>query len=153
MHSAAREFEFNLTVKRNCSISPRGLLWLLLSLVLLVSVIAIGFAVQGAWVILPFAGLELVVLIAAFYVNGRHATDCERIVLSKGRLIVEVRDAERVARYEFHPCSVSLRERTDHAEYHALLCSAGREIEIGRHWDAPRRQELVRQLRRRLSNY
>ena len=48
--------------------------------VLATVVLAIGvsFAIAGAWLILPFAGLEVLMLGAAFVVHARHAGAYER---------------------------------------------------------------------------
>ena len=48
--------------------------------------IRVAFALYGAWPILPFVGLEVAALAAAFHVNGRHATDYERIAFADGAL-------------------------------------------------------------------
>jgi uncharacterized membrane protein len=149
-HAAARP-EFGLIVKRNCSTSPRDLLWILASIAVLSCGIGAAFAWLGAWLVLPFAGLEVLALAAAFLLNGRHAADYERFALREGKLVLEICEAERLARYEFQPARVRLRERVRGPEYRLLLCSGASEIEIGRHWDSERRQVLAQQLRRELS--
>ena len=62
---------FSPTLKRNCSISPAGLLCVYAALGSVSLAIGIGFAIQGAWLILPFAGLEVVALAVAFFVYAR----------------------------------------------------------------------------------
>jgi len=47
------------------------------------------FAASGAWLVLPFAVVELLALGVAFVVYARHAADYERIVLCRGCLMVE----------------------------------------------------------------
>lgn len=152
MQTAAPEPFFDLTIKRNCSISPRDLLCVL-ALTACVSLgIAAGFALAGAWPILPFAGLEIIAIAAAFYVNGRHAADYERIALSRERLLVEESDAGRVERHEFNPHWLRLVERRFGGDFRLLLCSRGSELEIGRHLDTERRASLAWRLKRSLSN-
>ena len=140
IHPAVTDSCFSLTVKRNCSISPRALAVLLALTAGLAFAIGIAFALYGAWPILPFAGLEIAALAAAFYLNGRHAADYERIALEAGLLVVEVRDGERVATHRFNPQWVRL-----------ALRSQGRELEIGRHLDAPGRERLAQEVRGRLA--
>jgi len=43
--------------------------------------IATVFATQGVWLVLPFAGIEILALVIAFVVYARHTGDFERIVL------------------------------------------------------------------------
>jgi uncharacterized membrane protein len=59
--------------KRNCSISPLGLALVFAALAALTLAIAAAFAALGAWLILPFAGLEMLVLGAAFWITARRA--------------------------------------------------------------------------------
>jgi len=55
----------------NCSISPLGLLRVFVGLALVVLAIGVGFALVGAWPVLPFAGLEALMLGVAFVVYAR----------------------------------------------------------------------------------
>jgi uncharacterized membrane protein len=152
VHTAASEPAFDLTIKRNCSISPRDLLCVLAFAACVTLGIAAGFALAGAWPILPFAGLEILALAAAFYLNGRHAADYERIAVSGEKLLVEASDAGRIEFHEFDPRWLRLAERTLGRDFRLLLCSRGSELEIGRHLDSERRASLARRLRRSLPN-
>ena len=152
MYTAASESGLDLTIKRNCSISPRDLLCVLASAACISLGIATGFACFGAWPILPFAGVEVLALATAFYLNGRHAADYERIALVEGRLLVEASDAGRIERREFNRQWLRFDERRFGRELHLTLRSRGNELEIGRHLDTERRASLAGQLRRNLSN-
>jgi uncharacterized membrane protein len=137
---------FTLTFKRNCSISPAGLACVFAALALAAVAIAVGFALLGAWLILPFAGLEVLLLGAAFLLQARHATDYERVVLDGARLYVEVSDGERVARHEFD--ARALRVESD-AE--RVVVRGPREaIVLGRHLDGESRAAFAAELRKRL---
>jgi uncharacterized membrane protein len=151
IHPAVTESGFSLTVKRNCSISPQALAVLLALTAGFAFAIGIVFALYGAWPILPFAGLEIAALAAAFYLNGRHAADYERIALEAGLLVVEVRDGERLATHRFNPQWVRLEASETPWDVRLALRSQGRELEIGRHLDAPGRERLAREVRRRLA--
>ena len=58
---------------RNCSMSPAGFAAALALLAALVLAIGAGFALAGAWLVLPFAGLEALLLGAAYVLYARHA--------------------------------------------------------------------------------
>jgi uncharacterized membrane protein len=137
---------FSLTLKRNCSISPKALAGVFAALALLVLAIGAGFAAAGAWLVLPFAGLEVLLLGAAFVLYARHAADYERIDLDAGRLIVEVADAERIARYEID----ARRARICMEKERVVLRGAKEELELGRHLDAEARVALAAELEKRL---
>jgi uncharacterized membrane protein len=142
--------EFSLTMKRNCSVSPQALVWLLAFTACLSFAIGIGFALFGAWPVLPFVGLEVAALGLAFLANGRHATDYERIALRKDALVVEIRDADRVEAVQLNPQWVKLVASRRRQDVRLALRSHGREIEIGRHLDAPGREALAAALAGRL---
>jgi uncharacterized membrane protein len=152
VHTAESESGLDLIIKRNCSISPLELLCVLAFAMCVSLGIAAGFAYFGAWPILPFAGIEMLALAAAFYLNGRHAADYERIALAEGKLLVEASNAGRIKRHEFNPRWLHLDARAFGRELRLLLRSRGSELEIGRHLDMERRASLAERLRRSLSN-
>lgn len=98
---------FSLLLKRNCSISPSGLIWVYGLIAAVTLGIALAFAALGAWMVLPFAGIEIVALGIAFALNGRHAADYERIQFGEDRLLVEVCESDSVRRHEFNPARAS----------------------------------------------
>ncbi len=53
--------------------SPAGLAAAFAALAMLTLAIGVGFAVVGAWLVLPFAGLEVLMLAVAFLVYARRA--------------------------------------------------------------------------------
>ena len=152
MHTAASESAFDFTFKRNCSISPQDLLWVLAFLSCVSLGIASVFAYFGAWPVLPFAGVEVLALAMAFYLNGRHAADYERIALAQGRLVVEARDAARLRRHEFNVPWLRLEEYRQGRDLHLVLRSGAAAVEVGRHLDTERRASLAVRLRRSFSN-
>jgi uncharacterized membrane protein len=144
---------FSITVKRNCSISPQDCLRLLLTLAVLCLGIGVVFACLGAWMILPFASLEITLLGTAFYLVGRHAADHEHIAVEDGVLTVQVQEAGRNTEHRFNPAWVNLVvDETQHG-LRVAIRSQGQELEIGRHLDRGRRQALAAELRQRLTSY
>lgn len=144
------ESDFDLTLKRNCSISPQGLLRLFAALACLSLGIGVALAMAGAWIVLPFAGLEVLALAAAFCLHCRHAGDYERIQARGQRLLVEVRDGEETRLCEFERHTVWIDERDERSDYRLVIAGRGAEVEIGRHVDSERRRILAVALRRAL---
>ena len=137
---------FSLTLKRNCSISPSGLACVFLALAVVVLAIGTGFAIAGAWLILPFAGLEVVLLGGAFVLQAHHATDYERIALERDRLKVEVAEGRRVARYELD----ASRVRVEVEGARVMLRGARESLELGRYLDDASRKVFGAELKKRL---
>jgi uncharacterized membrane protein len=137
---------FSLTLKRNCSISPSGLACVFAALAVAVLAIGVGFAIAGAWLILPFAGLEVLLLGGAFVLQARHATDYERIALERGQLRVEVAEGRRLERYELDARHV----RVEVEGARVLVRGPQKALELGRHLDDESRIALGAELKKRL---
>jgi uncharacterized membrane protein len=144
----ARASGFSLVARRNNSLSSGGRL-LAFTFIFVVAVgIAIAFAFLGAWPILPFAGLEMLVLYLAFRYVDRHAADYERIAIDGDRVAVESFEAGRMRHHEFNRCWARLV--VDDGGNRLALRSHGRELEIGRFVAVERRIEIAHELKRQM---
>ncbi|GAB3625781.1 DUF2244 domain-containing protein [Pandoraea terrae] len=138
------------THKRNCAISPRQFVLFYLSLAAVSLGVACIVAWRGGWMVLPFTGLDLLVVGIAFVIYARHATDYEVIRLSPERLVVEQRSAQRLRQYEFNPRWVRI-DIENLPRTRIVLRSAGRSVVIGVHLAQHRREAFARELRRCLA--
>jgi uncharacterized membrane protein len=141
--------EYVYTARRNNSLSSSGRR-LVFAFILTVSFgIAAAFSVGfGAWPILPFAGIEMVVLYVAFRYVDHHSADYERITIKGDSVAVEVREGARIAHFELNRYWAQVV--CEHAGAHLALRSHGREIEVGRHLCDEQRLEMARGLAREL---
>ncbi len=136
-------------LRRNCSVTPAQLGWLYLSLCAVSLGIGVFFWVQGATLVLAFAGLEITLVGLAFLAYARHATDGEWISLQGTRLVVEKESAGRRERAEFSRQWVRVEPKSgDHSLIE--LSGQGRSIEVGRFVRPELRQVLAREIRRAL---
>ncbi|MFK7967375.1 MAG: DUF2244 domain-containing protein [Burkholderiaceae bacterium] len=134
-------------LKRNCSLSPAQLALWFGSLASLSLLIALAFAMMGAWLVVPFAVLEISALGLAFVMFGRHAADYERIVAQPGKLTIETSLGSRVDRIE---------QRADwfRVEYSGRprdlvqVVTARQALSVGRFAPASARPRLANELRR-----
>lgn len=141
---------FSVLLKRNCSLSPAGLARVFALIAAVTLGIGAGFAAAGAWLVLPFAGLEAIALGVAYLVYARRAADYERFELANGRLTVEVADHGRTARHEFRARGARVCLEQAGLQARVLLREAGREMEIGRHLDAAARIAFAGELEKRI---
>ena len=132
-------------MKRNCSLSPRQVGRFYISILLVSVVIALIFAWKGAWLILGFAFLEMVVLGAALLVYARHAADYERVTLAQGVLVVESASANRIDRHELNARWVRVElETSPRAE---LVLRSGRlAVPVGRYLNPGGRRRFAQEL-------
>ncbi|PUE42032.1 DUF2244 domain-containing protein [Limnohabitans sp. Hippo3] len=136
-------------LRRNCSVTPAQLGWLYLSLCALSLGIGVFFWMQGATLVLAFAGLEIALVGLAFLAYARHATDGEWISLQGTSLVVEKESAGRRERAEFARQWVRVEPKSgDHSLIE--LSGQGRSIEVGRFVRPELRQVLAREIRRAL---
>ncbi len=135
---------------RNCALGPGQLGMCIAGLAAVTLLIGATFAVHGYWPILPFAGIQVLVLGVSFLVYGRHAADRERIVASGDRLLVEWTCGTRVSRTEH----VAKWLRVDYGGRRGdliRLIAGGSTIEVGRYVPGERRGMLARELRSMLA--
>ncbi len=113
--------------------------------------IAVAFAAFGAWMILPFTGLELLLVGVSLYLLMRQVGDYEQLDVRDGRLLVTKRVGKTDERHEFqaHWAKVILRKRIALAGSTQLLIrSHGREIELATGLNDEAKGTLANDLRR-----
>jgi len=144
--------EFLLIARRNNSLSSAGRAVVLGSLVIISFAISLAFAFQGAWLVLPFAGVEMFVLFLAFRLIERHAGDFESIAIKGDRVLVERWETGRVSRYELNRywAQVVVHRGGPSGKTTLALRSHGREVEFGRHLTEEQRDALALTLGQRL---
>ncbi|MGH8670669.1 MAG: DUF2244 domain-containing protein [Burkholderiales bacterium] len=145
---------YSIELRPNCSLPQACRLGCFLLIASVPLTIALGLTWVGAWLVLPFAGVELLVLGWAFYQVSCHAGDFERITIDNDKLTVETRVENRLQRHEFQRywARVVLSSDAWRSDVRLALRSHGREIEIGRHLVSPQRVALGRQLERYVGN-
>ena len=131
---------------RNCSVTPKQLLGLFLSLSVVSLGIATFFWIQGATLIMPFAWAELVAVAIAFTVYARHARDGEKISLQGGQLVVELQTAGRLHRAAFNREWVRVEPKNGDGSL-IEVSGQGQSVRVGRHVRPELRPALAREIR------
>lgn len=140
----------HLLLTPNRSLSWQGNKLLLVSVGLILIATTAGFATMGAWMIAPFAGLELLALFLGLYITALRQHDREvltftpsEVCLQRGRLHPHqefrfprewARFIVRTSPYRAHPRRLLLR------------CH-GREVEVARYLSEDDREALIAELR------
>ncbi|AOJ75862.1 hypothetical protein WM16_19155 [Burkholderia ubonensis] len=133
-------------MKRNCSMSPRQFVLFYASLAGFSLAIAAMLMWQGAWLVMPFTGVELLAVGVAFAVYARHAVDYERIRLFPHRLVIERMNAEQLTQIEFNPRWVRVEPGATPRDPIRLV-SRGQTVVIGQHLAQYRRAQFADELR------
>jgi len=101
---------------------------------------------MGAYLVMPFAGVELLAMGGALLAYARHAADNEWIALRGGRLTVELASGNRLERVEFQPQWVRVEPEVGDGSL-VELSGQGRRVAVGRHVRPELRRQLADELR------
>jgi len=134
----------------NRSLGPHGRRACLAAIAATTFAIAAAAAVLGAWPVLPFAGLEVALLVVAFRAFARHDGDYERLEIAGARVRLETRRAARLVALEGHAPWARLVVNEGSGRCGLGLMYAGRMVEFGRLLTEERRREWAAELGRRL---
>ena len=142
-------------IRPNNSISWRGNQLIFIAAAVVTSVVAILFALKGAWMVLPFAGLEIITLGVCLYLCACKNTECE--VIHIGEDLVRVEKGRNKARqcidFKRQWSSVKLI-KSERKWYPSRLTisSMGREVEVGTSLVEADRLSLADALQQKLSS-
>ena len=134
-------------LKRNCAITPRQFVIFYCSLATVSLSIAGFWSAMGAWTVLPFAGIDLLGVGAAFLVYARHATDYESVVITAEQLIVETALGSRTTVVELNPRWVRIGLQ-DKVRPKIEIRYAGNVVLLGTHVPVHRRAIIAGEMRR-----
>lgn len=132
-----------IATSQNRSLSKRGRgLWLIL-ISMVVFMVAMGAAAIGAWLIVPFAGIEILLVWLAFHVVAKHEMDYESLVVTDSEFRWERRDGSKVEKLEgsTHWASVSRAKKKVDADA-IYLFYGGKAVSVGRLMNAAEKRAL-----------
>lgn len=133
-------------LKRNCSIAPRQLMAVYLSLCAVCVGLGLAFWSVGAPLVLAFAGLEVALVGLAMLVYARHAADRETLTLDDGQVEVEQCVGRHVQRASFRTEWLSVEPAKAQGSLVALA-GQGRRVLVGRHLRPELRAAFAQELR------
>jgi uncharacterized membrane protein len=150
---------YKIVARPNNSLSPDDSIKLLLAMAGVALVIALGFARIGAWLVLPFAGLEILAFAYAFYFIYLHSSDFESITIDDDRVVVEKRNYKETTTtiFQRYWAQVNVREvekgMGGSGKSGLFISSHGNEVEFGKNFiNDEQRTLLARELRKKIKN-
>lgn len=135
----------------HCSLSPRGAVALFASLCAASFGVAGFVASQGFWPVLPFAGLEMLLLGWALRASFERRRESHTITVSEREVLVEWRHRAEHSQVVFsrHWTRVKLRRPASRLHPSRLMIeSQGRALEVGRFLTEEERHGLAIRLER-----
>lgn len=141
---------FRVTFKPNSALTADNKIKVVILLAIIPLLIGVGFSLVGAWLVMPFVGLEILALAIAFYYINNHEADYESISIDGDSLVVERSTSQQVSQDVINPYWVKiLQHKLPNGELHLYLQSHGKEIEVGRYLTSEQRELLAKQLKQR----
>ena len=135
----------------NRSLGPQARRWFLAAMIATTAAVATAATLLGAWPVMPFAGLEVALLLLAFHVVRLHDADFERLEIGEHEVRIEARVAASrtcfVAQREW--ARVVVRDRGRRCSLG--LAYAGRTVPLGRLLSDEGRRRLAGELRGRIA--
>jgi len=140
---------YRFVVCPNCALSWRMTKFVLLFFTACFGALGVYFAALGAWLVLPFAGLELGVLVAGFYLSAL-AGHTREVIEVEGPVLRVLRGGRQLAAVASFPANwtrVELR-RDPRGWYPSrlLLRCHGKGLEVGSKLVETEREELAVEL-------
>jgi uncharacterized membrane protein len=125
--------EYSCTTRFNRSLSPAGRLLFLALIFSNIAIVAAGSALMGAWLVLPFAGLEIIALAVAFYLLARRDGDYEQLTIAGQSVRFEACNQGVQVCFE---CNRTWAQLVRRLERNGQICqlalrSHGRQVSIG----------------------
>ena len=153
------DIDIKIILRPNNSLSPTGSMKVVAILFLIILIVAISFSLMGAWLVLPFAGLEILALACAFYSVYLHSNDYESITISNESLIVEKKNYKELTTtiFQRYWAQVVVRDlvqsHTRGKKVGLFITSHGKEVEFGRYFiNDGQRTMFARELRQKIKN-
>ncbi|MYI90202.1 MAG: DUF2244 domain-containing protein [Gammaproteobacteria bacterium] len=123
-----------IELRSNASTNQQALVICVLILSIAALAIAIIFALFGAWLVLPFAGLEILLLAIGTYIVCSHSDDADVLVISRNYVhLTQRRRSKQSVSSFFRQWTkfVLLPGKTGQEPVRLLVVSRAKELEIG----------------------
>ncbi|HXO64425.1 MAG TPA: DUF2244 domain-containing protein [Steroidobacteraceae bacterium] len=140
-----------IEIRPNCSLTVRGARAFFFGACIAPFGVGGFLALKGFWPILPFAGLEMVVLAWALKASLERRFHSQTIIVSEGEVSIESRERERCARVVFPRHWAQVKLRRPAASLHPsrlTIESHGRQCELGSFLTEEERRGLALRLTR-----
>lgn len=142
---------WRIVIRPNRSLTRRQLQLAFFGIAVVCLGIAGAFAVIGLWPILPFAGVEVIVVGLGFYLSARGGQEMEVVSVGGDKVAVEKGRRHVSRRWEMQRAWAQVRLLPPKIRWYPsrlVLRSHGKALELGGFLNDQERQQLAGQLQR-----
>tara|TARA_B100001250_G_scaffold228424_1_gene196101 strand:+ start:342 stop:824 length:483 start_codon:yes stop_codon:yes gene_type:complete len=150
IESNKKESLFRITLTPNKSLSWKSNILFILAISVTCGAIGIAFYLAGAFLILPFAGLEIILVVTCVYLVVKRSYKQEIITLTPEKLKIEKGISKPNQFWEyFRIWAFVVVEKPKHPWYpaHIVITSKGERVPIGDFLTEKEKLDLVDKLR------
>jgi uncharacterized membrane protein len=140
-----------IVLRPNCALTPRSATWFFVSICAVASVTAAPFVLRGLWPILPFAGLEMLLLGWALRAGIGRRHHRQLVTISEDSIAIDSQLPGRREHVVFSRHWAHVRLRRAVSPWHPsrlTIESHGRACEVGTFLTEGERREVAGRLRR-----
>lgn len=133
-NSDVHEHQYDFLIRPNRSMTAKGMILFVFIVGVGVFLVALRFVLLGAWVILPFALLEIALLAAGFWLYERASRYRETVHLSADSFLITQVGVNGRYTWRFNPYWVQVSLKLDPNDWYPsklLIKSHGEQVEIG----------------------
>ena len=103
-------------------------------LITIITLIISGYFIsKGGWLVLPFSGLELIIIATSLYMFFKHYNHCEVITFTDDKVLIEYgkKEPEKSWEYQRHWSKIHIKEHGLFEIPKVSIKSHGNETEMG----------------------
>ena len=148
-----KEHCYEILIKPNRSMTANGMMLFVFLVGVAVFLVTLRFVLLGAWVVLPFAALEVVLLAAGFWLFERASRYRETVRLTQTRFSIVQEGVNGRRSWDFNPHWVRVNLLLDPSDWYPsklLIKSHDQQVEIGACLTNQERDELSQALMKKL---
>jgi uncharacterized membrane protein len=149
------KYYLNIKIYPNQSLTPKGLLLLMFIIIIPASFIGITFYILGAWPVLGFMGLEVLLIYIAFKVLFYKNKFYEHIILDKEKLNIFFKKQNKIIKkIELEPTWLKVNiEKIYESEDMLTISSHGKKIILANFLIPEERAKVAKMIRYGLSQW
>lgn len=147
--------EGHLVIRPNNSLSWQSTKGVFAGISILALTIAMLFTMVGAWLVLPFVGIELLALGVCLYLSARNNANCEVVSIHADTVTIERGRGQPQQTFKFNRAWARVDLKTSPVRGYPSslsLVSHGRGVEIGTCLCEEERRQLASDLKKYLSS-
>lgn len=142
-------------IRPNRSLTGTQTIIVYMSLASVCLIVATGFTIMGFWLVLPFAGTEVIALACGFYLCAISGKTTEIVFVNGNRVAVEkgLTTTRRVYEFERGWAKIALLPaRVDWYPSRLVIRSHGKQVQLGAFLTEAERRNLAAELDRAISS-